>query len=293
MVLELLTTIAVAMVAVSVGLRLVVGGMTLRAGLAVIMLAPEVFAPLRQVAMQFHASTDGLAATDAVFAILDAPQRDSAFPAAQGRRMTTKNQPAPVHCRTVPSLSSSCAERSEDAGSRFPCEIRLDNVSVIAGDRTSVAPANLTANLQLSTPDRGRIIALVGPSGAGKSTTSLLLLGLLSPDSGAVQIVTDNIEAPNSGAHNDQAGKYQAGNIGSDRIAAGAGEAQSLTQYGLENWWQQLIWIPQRPALEGRDRHLSIGQRQRLALAAIAEAAPEKQLLILDEPTAHLDADLD
>ena len=84
MVLELLSTLSVALVAVGIGLRLVEGHLDLVTRLAVLVLAPEVFAPLRAVGAQFHASTDGVAAAQATFAILDepSPDRSGAAPCA-------------------------------------------------------------------------------------------------------------------------------------------------------------------------------------------------------------------
>ena len=70
MVLELLTTLSVAIVAVGVGLRLVEGAMLLEPALAVLVLAPEVYLPLRRVGAEFHASVDGVAAASRAFALL-------------------------------------------------------------------------------------------------------------------------------------------------------------------------------------------------------------------------------
>src|SRR5690606_14633633 len=72
-VLELLTTLCVAVLAVGVGLRLVHGGVELVPALAVLVLAPEIFLPLRRVGAEFHASSDGLAATARAFGVLDSP----------------------------------------------------------------------------------------------------------------------------------------------------------------------------------------------------------------------------
>ena len=72
LVLELLATLGVALVAVSVGLRLVYGEMTLTAGLTALLLAPEVFWPLRRVGAAFHAAQDGKAAADNAFRLVDA-----------------------------------------------------------------------------------------------------------------------------------------------------------------------------------------------------------------------------
>ena len=71
LVLELLATLGVALVAVSVGLRLVFGEMTLTAGLTALLLAPEVFWPLRRVGVEFHAAQDGKTAADKAFGLID------------------------------------------------------------------------------------------------------------------------------------------------------------------------------------------------------------------------------
>src|SRR5699024_4293251 len=71
MVLELLATLSVALIAVSIGMRLVYGNMTLTAGMIALILAPEVYLPLREVGTRFHAAEDGLEAADAAFAALE------------------------------------------------------------------------------------------------------------------------------------------------------------------------------------------------------------------------------
>src|SRR6185312_14199199 len=73
LVLELLATLSVALVAVQIGLRLVSGHLDLATGLLVLILAPEAYLPLRQVGANYHASAEGLAAAEEVFAVLDAP----------------------------------------------------------------------------------------------------------------------------------------------------------------------------------------------------------------------------
>ena len=73
MVLELLASLSVALVAVAIGLRLVYGELTLEIGLAVLILAPEAYLPLRQLGTQFHAAADGVAASATVLAVLDTP----------------------------------------------------------------------------------------------------------------------------------------------------------------------------------------------------------------------------
>ena len=73
LVLELLATFSVALVAVAIGLRLEGGHLGLRTGLLVLVLAPEAYLPLRQLASHYHASADGLAAASEVFEILETP----------------------------------------------------------------------------------------------------------------------------------------------------------------------------------------------------------------------------
>src|SRR5690606_23377239 len=110
--LELLTTLSVALVAVGAGFRLVYGQMPLATALAVIVLAPEVLLPLRQVGAHFHASVDGLTAAEQAFAVIETP---SAVPGTR---------PAP-DLRTATVL--------------------LEGVGVVAPGRDTTAPAGLTA----------------------------------------------------------------------------------------------------------------------------------------------------
>lgn len=256
MVLELLTTLSVAMVAVSVGLRLVAGSMTLRAGLAVIMLAPEVFAPLRQVAAQFHASSDGLAATDAVFAVLGTPH-EAGFRRGSTQRFRQAGLPRQARQAALPGPPVQAGPLASAPPPEPVTAILLDDLGVFADDRDILAPAHLSTRIDVSA---GRVVALVGPTGAGKSTTTQAILGLLAPDQGTV------------------------------RLRSADGAEHSPADYGLDSWWRQLIWLPQRPACDPSTAHLSVGQRHRHALAAALDSGRDRRILILDEPTAHLDA---
>jgi ATP-binding cassette subfamily C protein CydCD len=252
LVLELLATLSVALVAVSVGLRLVEGRMDLATGLLVLVLAPEVYLPLRAVGARFHDCADGLAAASAVFEVLE-------IPAEAGVR-----SPAPDP-------------------SRVPLRIRSLRVSgrsgpVIDGLDLDLAPRTL--------------LGITGPSGCGKSTLIDLLLGLRSPDSGEVSVgavdVTDLDRASwlrriawvpqrpvlvaGTVADNIRLGRPDA-TIGEVRHAADLAALDVALDSGVG---------------EG-GTGLSTGQQRRVALARAICA--DRPLLLLDEPTEGVDPD--
>lgn len=219
-VLELLTTLSVAIVAVTLGFRLIDGNVSIETALAVLILAPEVYLPLRNVGTHFHASADGLAAADGALAILE----------LEPLRVGTPHGPTP-DLRGLP--------------------LTLDGLSVATPDGARLAPSGLTM-----TAASGEVTVLRGPNGEGKSTALLVLAGLLPADQGAVS----------------------------------AGEGASLALLAnadADEWATQCAWVPQRPELGVEGRSLSLGQRQTVALdRALASGRP---VLLLDEPTAHLD----
>ncbi len=262
-VLEFLASIAVALVAVTVGMRLVYGDLDLTTALAVLMLAPEAYRPIREVGTQFHASADGLAAAEQAFAVLERP-----LPPAGTR-------PAPAFGGLV-----------------------IDDVAVLAPGRDVVAPAGLSARVA-----PGRVTALVGPSGGGKTTTAMLALGMLRPDSGRVLLVPATGGEPVDLAGLDPASWHAQvtwvpqrpvltpGTV-ADAVVGGTGEVDGRVEAaarasGLD---EVLAALPQgwaTPLGQG-GTGLSLGQRQRVALTrALLDPAP---LVVLDEPSAHLDA---
>jgi ATP-binding cassette subfamily C protein CydCD len=114
--LELLATLSVALVAVSVGLRLVDGGLDLATAMLVIVPAPEVYLPLRAVAARFHDSAEGAAAAGEIFAVLDlAPDRSSdrsPGTSARSHRRTV----VPARCRRGGAIGGSRRHFPRHAG---------------------------------------------------------------------------------------------------------------------------------------------------------------------------------
>ncbi|MGO3085212.1 thiol reductant ABC exporter subunit CydD [Ancrocorticia populi] len=265
-VLEFLATLSTALVAVEVGLRLVYGNIGLFAGLAIIMLTPEVFKPLREVGSQFHASADGVAACQSAFEILDEP------PLLAGDSSTSP--------KLAPDLRRSAIDITE--------------LSVEAPGRATIAPDSLSARIE-----PGTITALKGPSGSGKSTTASVILKLVQPSGGSVTIggidlaeinkeslweqvtwvpqqpvivpgtILENLELSQEHSEDSPALLNASKLTGFDDVVA-----------SLPDGWNTLI---------GQGGvGLSVGQRQRLALTrALVTPRP---FVILDEPSAHLDA---
>ncbi|MDO4792142.1 MAG: thiol reductant ABC exporter subunit CydD [Buchananella hordeovulneris] len=265
-VLEFLATLSVALIAVSIGMRMVYGYLSLEAGLVVLLLAPEVYAPLRAVGAQFHASSDGIAAADAACCLIESA------PAVA---------PVADDVAARPSREQVAAARLTFAG------VSVQSHSGLAPARAegSVIPAQITA--------------LRGPSGAGKTTLALCLARLLDPQEGQL------------------------------RLETAQGEQIDLAHVPADAWHQHVEWVAQRPLLlpgtlrevtlagrevsqealdvsagisgldqivaqhgwEARIGHggvgLSVGQRQRVALTRALLS--DKPLVILDEPSAHLD----
>ncbi len=264
LVLELTAAVATALVAVEVGLRLLYGQISYQTALFVLLLTPEAFLPLRNAAAAFHASADGTAVAGRVFAILDAD------PA--GLTGSSSN-PSPV-----PEL------RTE------PIELRDVTVSYPGRDQ----PALRCVNLTISPGDR---ITLVGSNGAGKSTLLSLFLKFIEPAGGRVTVGQSELATVPADAWRRQVGWLPqhpvlfpwsiAANIALGQAASPARIEQAAALAGAARF------IAELPAgydtvLDERALALSAGQRQQLALArALLTDAP---LLLLDEPTAHLDA---
>ncbi|MFB7913729.1 thiol reductant ABC exporter subunit CydD [Streptomyces sp. NPDC056061] len=257
--LELLATLSVALVAVTIGMRLVHGGLDLYTGLVVLILAPEAYLPIRQVGAQYHAAAEGLSAAEEIFSVLE----------TEPRRGGTADVPA--------------SSRLELEGVTVRHEGR---------DEPSLNRASLVV-------DEGETVALVGPSGVGKSTLLDVVLGFTAPDEGRVRVGGVDLATLDLARWREriawvpQRPHLFAGTIAENvRLARpDADDAAVTVALRDAGAYDFVAELPDgaRTLLGEDGAGLSAGQRQRLALARAFLA--DRPLLLLDEPTASLDGE--
>ena len=302
--LELITTISVALIAVLIGVRLVNGTLGLDTAILVLLLAPECYQPLRDVGAAYHQSEDGVAALRSAQKIIDAPLPAAAADSAAQETAVQKAQPSTI---AVEDLSVSYPARPAV----------LTNLSLNLDRRVA------TTQGETAQGERGAVIGVMGESGCGKSTllnvfSGAVREGLVPTGSEEPVHLTGSVTGLGTTLVIPQSPVFTAPTVQTEmalyalsateaereRAAALLGEAMDSKKLSVTDAESALLVGPlaqlgmeKLTALE--PGALSAGQARRLAVArtlaraeAIYRAGGEQTMLtvLVDEPTAHLDA---
>ena len=258
-VLELLATLSVALVAVTIGFRVVYGHVDLTTSLFVLVLAPEVFLPVRMVGQLFHDSANGTAAANAALNYIEH--------AESGLGSGTQ----------APASLTSAKIVFDEVTMRYP-----------NADEDSLTSFSMTLR-------PGEVTAMVGRSGGGKTTTLSLLLGFEQPTSGQITVDDTPLSQLNLGAWREQIA-YVAQEPGmvngtiADNIRLGDPEAtEEQMRSALDRSGGELLDLSRHVGDDAEG--LSAGERRRVAMARalLRIELGGANLLVLDEPTAGLD----
>ena len=302
--LELITTISVALIAVLIGVRLVNGTLGLDTAILVLLLAPECYQPLRDVGAAYHQSEDGVAALRSAQKIIDAPLPAAAADSAAQETAVQKAQPSTI---AVEDLSVSYPARPAV----------LTNLSLNLDRRVA------TTQGETAQGERGAVIGVMGESGCGKSTllnvfSGAVREGLVPTGSEEPVHLTGSVTGLGTTLVIPQSPVFTAPTVQTEmalyalsateaereRAATLLGEAMDSKKLSVTDAESALLVGPlaqlgmeKLTALE--PGALSAGQARRLAVArtlaraeAIYRAGGEQTVLtvLVDEPTAHLDA---
>ncbi|MFL0389490.1 thiol reductant ABC exporter subunit CydD [Curtobacterium sp. 179-B 9B NHS] len=250
--LELAASLSVALVAVSIGVRLVDGSLGLGAAMFVLVLAPEAFAPLRQVGADFHAAQDGVEASGAVLDVLDDRGRD-----------TSTSAPAP------------------GAPAAAATDLVLEGVVVRRPD-VVVGPLDLRVA-------PGTVVALAGPSGSGKSSLIAAIRGVLAHD-GTVTVPgpADATRADRT-TWGDQRPRLVRGTVAENVALHTRPDDHDVRRALGEAGLGVEPSLPVGPGGAGLSGGQA--QRVAVARALYRARRARTPLVLLDEPTSALDAD--
>jgi ABC-type transport system involved in cytochrome bd biosynthesis fused ATPase/permease subunit len=266
---DLIAGFGVGFVAMVLGLRLLWGQLGLETAMAVLLVAPEIFVPLRRAGAEFHASTEGRAAVERVLEVLNTEPARPATPAPHDPSHSDSSRPGPPH---------------------GPLDIGA--LGIDYEDRGHPALDGFTLHVE-----PGTRLALVGPSGAGKSTVFAALLGFVTPTAGSLHLGSESPSAVNIQQWRSNFAwlpqrpyLFNATLAENLRLGAPAAADQELRDVLAAVGLLPLVmgWTHQLETQLGQGGlTLSAGERQRVALArALLSPAP---ILLLDEPTSSLD----
>ncbi len=258
--LEMLATLSVAIVAVEIGVRLLNGGIDFEHALFLLVIAPEFYLPLRALGAKFHNATEGKAAAERLFEILDS------------------SQPIELFEEAVSVLSQ--------------IHIRFENISLTYDNATSPTLSDVSFEIKAN-----QRTALVGISGSGKTTITNLLLRFLQPDTGRITIDGTDLKQINIEQWREQIAwvsqsPYLFNTTIGENISFSrpdATEAQIIVAAQAAGAHEFILQLPDgyQTLCGERGLRLSGGQAQRIALARAL--LRDASLLILDEPTSNLD----
>jgi ATP-binding cassette subfamily C protein CydD len=252
--LELAASLSVALVALTIGLRLVSGEIDLVPGLFILLLAPEFFLPIRQVGVNFHAAAEGVEASGRLFDILDEAADADRIP---GRPTSPRGGQTGLEFRDV--------------------SVSFDGVAAVSAFSARVEPGALTV--------------LSGPSGSGKSSLVGALLGFVPFDGEIRAAGLDARGGATRGAvaWSGQSATLFAGSI-ADNVSLGDDDpSPERVAAALEV--AVLDRLDPAMMLDERGTGLSGGQSQRVAIARAVYRmlGADERVLVLDEPSAALD----